>query len=184
MYTSWCSQYCSFGCGACMAEGYRNGDQRRPMGPCGSERTLALAIIDEWAWNELTWWMNDKRHHWVSVCVWYRDLYSSRTKWRRKFKFDLQVVHENYNSLYHVKIKRSKVKVIRPHKIQVQSALKAMNRLDGHTVVKSNLVVLLLHKEPHTENVHSQRSRSRGHIPCTWTRVANGQPRELRIDEC
>jgi len=26
--------------GLCLAEGYINGDQRRPMGPCGSGRTL------------------------------------------------------------------------------------------------------------------------------------------------
>ena len=42
--THWspCPRTCSFGW--CLAEGYRNGDQRRPMGPCGLRRTLALAF--------------------------------------------------------------------------------------------------------------------------------------------
>ena len=37
-----CPRTCSFGW--CLVEGYRNGDQRRPMGICGSGRTLALAL--------------------------------------------------------------------------------------------------------------------------------------------
>jgi len=36
-------QDCS--CGWCLTEGYRNGDQRRPMGPCGSGRTLAVLVL-------------------------------------------------------------------------------------------------------------------------------------------
>jgi len=31
-----------FSFGWCLVEDYRNGDQRRPMGPCGSKRTLAF----------------------------------------------------------------------------------------------------------------------------------------------
>ena len=34
----------NFSFGWCLPEGYRNRDQRRPMGPCGSERTLAMAM--------------------------------------------------------------------------------------------------------------------------------------------
>ena len=37
-----CPLTCSFGW--CLAEGYRNGDQCRPVGPCGSGRTLALVL--------------------------------------------------------------------------------------------------------------------------------------------
>jgi len=28
----------------CLPEGYRNGDQRRPMGPCGSGRTFLFLL--------------------------------------------------------------------------------------------------------------------------------------------
>jgi len=35
-----CPWNCSFGW--CLAEGYANGDQRRPMDPCGSGITLAF----------------------------------------------------------------------------------------------------------------------------------------------
>ena len=31
--------------GWCLADGYRKGDQRHPMGPCGSRRTFALAFF-------------------------------------------------------------------------------------------------------------------------------------------
>jgi len=30
----------------CLAEGYRNGDQRRHMGPCGLRRTLLYLLPD------------------------------------------------------------------------------------------------------------------------------------------
>ena len=39
-----CPWTCSFGW--CLAEGYWNRDQRRPMGPCGLERTLAFGSVN------------------------------------------------------------------------------------------------------------------------------------------
>ena len=40
--------------GWCLAEGYWNGDQRRPMGPCGSGRTLGFfRITIKWTYNSV-----------------------------------------------------------------------------------------------------------------------------------